>query len=52
MATKLPYQTTEVTEIRSDYEQEGEGTIFKGAPNGDIIAGPVYSPELKAALNQ
>ena len=31
---------------------EGEGTIFKGAPNTGVPAGPCVSPQYKDALNE
>jgi len=30
---------------------KGEGTVFRGAPNDGVIAGPHDSPQLKEALN-
>jgi hypothetical protein len=52
MATS-PFQANEQTDTKS-VEQilaMGEGSVFKGAPNVDVPAGPEYSPQLKAALN-
>lgn len=50
-------KTTESNEQTETYTaeqiiQKGEGSVFKGAPNVDVPAGPVHSPELKEALNQ
>jgi hypothetical protein len=51
MAT-APIQGQEQTEQRPNFHTEGEGTVFKGAPNEDFSGGKAISPEFKKALNQ
>ena len=31
---------------------DGEGVVFRGAPNNGVIAGPEHSPQLPAATKQ
>ena len=33
-----------------DMLNQGEGTVFKGAPNTGVVGGPAHSPQLPAAL--
>jgi len=47
-----PFTGQEQTEQRPNFHTEGEGTVFKGAPNEDFSGGKAISPEFKKALNQ
>ena len=46
-----PVEQTKVYAHEEVFSQ-GEGVVFKGAPNGGVKAGSCTSPQLDAALNQ